>query len=122
MGVQGMTDQQINHAIAEACGWTPLNNSGVSHNHKLRGWPPKPPGAKWNVCGYLPDYCNDLNAMHEAEQSLSDWQWKQYAEILYDSVYYGFKGTVSRRAYSATARQRAESFLKAIGKWKEAAE
>lgn len=106
-----MTDQEINYAIAEACGW----------RKEDRVWMWTRDGIDC-TCPDLWDWVNDLNAMHEAEQSLTDWQWKRYAEILYDSVYYGSKGMIYRRAYSATARQRAEAFLRTIGKWKEAAE
>lgn len=106
-----MTDAEINVAIAETCGWRKEDEVWMWTRDGIDC-----------TCPDLWDWANDLNAMHEAEQSLSDWQWAQYAGILYDSVYYGSKGTVARRAYSATARQRAEAFLKATEKWKEAAE
>lgn len=116
-----MTDQEINIAIAEACGWkredviNPLGGASVE---------------LW-TCGTqrvvtseaLPEYCNDLNAMHRAEvhleneMAICDQYWKQLAEQTMaddDEL-----ATVTRYRYigNATAHQRAEAFLRAIGKW-----
>ena len=59
------------------------------------------------------DYCNCLNAMHEAEEVLmDDWQkQKSYLEWL------GWDD--ERRIWHSTARQRAEAFLRTLGKWEE---
>jgi hypothetical protein len=70
----------------------------------------------------MPDYINDLNAMHEAEKVLqictsggSDCQWQRYWSALDE----GPAGCVGRKQLlHATARQRAEAFLRTIGKWK----
>jgi hypothetical protein len=69
----------------------------------------------------IPNYCTDLNAMHEAEKVLvykpesiigrstrSEYE-KHIAAICGDF----------RWGLSATARQRAEAFLRTIGKWEE---
>jgi hypothetical protein len=94
-------------AIAEACGW----KTGY---RDPEAWHP------------LPDYLNDLNAMHEAEQVLTpkyqpakgESQWGEYLGWL------GFCGeNKTREVYecvTATASQRAEAFLRTIGKWEEA--
>ena len=89
-----MTDKQINAAIAGACGWV---------------IPPNPP------TGYFPNYCNDLNAMHEAEiwfiNNLMPQDWESYRnKLLWTRGYYDVH---------AKARQRAEAFLRALGKWEE---
>jgi hypothetical protein len=62
---------------------------------------------------HLPDYLNDLNAMHEAENQLdtstdqnTTGSYAAYAECL------AWDG-----GYSATAAQRAEAFLRTINKW-----
>jgi hypothetical protein len=106
-----MTDKQINIAIAEACGW--------SKDDIERGY---------TLCQFsenIPDYCNDLNAMHEAEATLNYEQAEQHEDELYDICYkenfhkeypLPFRFAVAH----ATAQQRAEAFLKTIGKWKEA--
>jgi hypothetical protein len=66
------------------------------------------------------DYCNDLNAMHEAEKwmisNLRLLDFWQFAEELKRIV----PANLGDDSYiHATARQRAEAFLKAIGKWEE---
>lgn len=103
-----MTDQQINMAIAEACGWPEIHDSGVWHHHKLWGYQ------------YVLDYCNDLNAMHNAEKTIFPYYATLYANKL---------AKVTKADYSddteyfcATARQRAEAFLMALGKWKPTTE
>jgi hypothetical protein len=64
----------------------------------------------------LPDYLNDLNAMHEAEKILTDPQHRRYRQLLRGVV--GDHLCVTCRAHvSATAAQRAEAFLRTIEKW-----
>ncbi len=66
-----------------------------------------------------PDYTSDLNAMHEAEKTLStDEQIEMYLENLTD-VSGGDtpKGKASFTAYFATASQRAEAFMRTLGLW-----
>jgi len=89
-----MTNEQINIAIAEACGW--------AH-------PSVQPYA-------FPDYCNDLNAMHEAEMVIKKDSnlWKCYESFLARIV----SGDCGM--FHITANQRAEAFLKAFGKWEGA--
>lgn len=58
---------------------------------------------------YLPDYLNDLNAIHEAEKLIMDESSIIYVEYL---------GQISC-PWHATAAQRAEALLKTIGKWEE---
>jgi hypothetical protein len=67
----------------------------------------------------LPDYLNDLNAMHEAEKTLTDEQYEKYRQAV---VRINFDSTSPVRVMcpiTATAAQRAEAFLKTIGKWQE---
>lgn len=95
-----MTDEQINEKIAEACGWRLLANNRWT----------QPDG----FYGDVPNYCNDLNAMHEAEGELFsklDWIACEYENLLQ-------KITVSW-AWYATARQRAEAFLRTLNLWEE---
>lgn len=64
--------------------------------------------------GVLPDYLNDLNAMHDAEKALglSYDRWTRELRAICER---------DRRCIeSATASQRAEAFLRTIGKWEEA--
>jgi hypothetical protein len=93
-----MTNKQINIAIAEACGW---DSDDVARGYTL-----------CQFSEIVPDYCNDLNAMHEAERTMGDPQlWVEYQSYLSDAMEH--VGWI----YHAPARLRAEAFLKTIGKW-----
>lgn len=104
-----MTDTEINIAIAEACGIVDVDQWGPLYK-TASGW-----------VRDCPDYANDLNAMHEVEEMLTEDQRKNYWIELYEFA--------PRRVFSThkdnwqmirpTARQRAEAFLRTIGKWEE---
>ena len=68
----------------------------------------------------MSDYCNDLNAMHDAMIALPASQRLNYLAELHrmneNSVWEDFL------AHNATARQRAIAFLKTLGLWREAKE
>jgi hypothetical protein len=98
-------------AIAEECGWT-LNGSSENNTH-----PYVSPSN--GIKKHLPDYCNDLNAMHEAEKVLliNPPIQHEYADCL--RVTLGGSGRTQFDIYHSTAAQRAEAFLKIIGKWEE---
>jgi len=102
-------------AIAEVCGWKwERLCTGELHG--------KPVGEQ-GPFREVPDYLNDLNAMHEAEKVLTDEQDLEYSEALEQVVGARFgcnNAEDMRRLRSATAAQRAEAFLRAIGKWEEA--
>lgn len=100
-----MTDKQINAAIAEACGWTNIRVCSCSED-VLHG---KSPSGNY---GHIPDYCADLNDMHKAEETLSENDRHMTGFLL---AHYTELGTFWR----ATARQRAEAFLRTLGKWEE---
>ena len=105
-----MTNEQINIAIAEACGWT--------HYH-LDLWVPSqqtgdPDDFSELQCTGLPDYCNNLNAMHEAERVLNAYQRHKYTLLLRgDCASVDSMWEVAHKP----AIQRAEAFLRTIGKW-----
>ena len=96
-----MTDQQINQAIAEACGITGKDKYGPLYK--------TPDG--WVVD--CPQFSTDLNAMHEAETVLRDKELLfEYGMHISNSHHYEY-------LLRATARQRAEAFLRTLGKWEE---
>ena len=99
-----MTKEQINIAIAEACGWKYVNNE--THAPDGSFW--------WSKELEIPDYCNDLNAMHEAEKILNDESHADYACELVKTIRRNGEWFES---VSATAAQRAEAFLRTINKW-----
>lgn len=104
-----MTENEINNAIARQCGWVPevptpwmaeLNKSFYTRGSETRmGCPP---------------YARDLNAMHEAEKLLTETQLREYDKWLESRR---FAIALETYAWHAAAAQRAEAFLRAIGKW-----
>lgn len=107
-------------AIAEACGW-----KWKPELFGLIQGPEHLSGAR-NV----PDYPNDLNAMHEAEKVLTEKQWDSYINWeLRCTVAAAQDRTIKcsvrpmpdevRGLVHATAAQRAEAFLKATGRWED---
>ena len=99
-----MTDEQINQRIAEACGWKEVRVNGNTGVYK--GFDN---GAELRPD--ISDYCNDLNAMHEAEKGLEAKTSMMFGGWLL-AVCKGKNAT-----WHATARQRAEAFLRTLGKW-----
>ena len=92
-----MTPEAQRIAIAEACGWKP---NPFERDMRGQVFPQSPP-----------DYLRDLNAMHEAEKAMSVNDRNRYIDTL---------GTTYHDSWefcTATAAQRAEAFLKTIGKW-----
>lgn len=63
------------------------------------------------TCPELWDWCNDLNAMHIAEEHLKAHQLWAMARLI--------EVNTERYCFRATARQRAEAFLRVVGKWEE---
>lgn len=107
--------QQI--AIAEACGFTETE----PWLDGRRCFERSDSNAGWELDS-IPDYLNDLNAMHEAEKVLTDEQDLEYSEALEQVVGARFgcnNAEDMRRLRSATAAQRAEAFLRTLGKWKD---
>jgi hypothetical protein len=90
-----MTDEQINAAIDKIMG-----KSGCQRGGGI----------------FEQDWCNDLNAMYEAEKSLNSGDiFEAYYLALYETT------RSTRWPVCATARQRAEAFLRTLGKWEEEA-
>jgi hypothetical protein len=103
-----MNEQAQRIAIATACGWVIEKVCDGS----LIGKPKNEQGPMDD----LPDYLNDLNAMHEAEKMLSRPQWESYLFELHKLIGHNH---IEHYAVSATAAHRAEAFLRTIGKWEE---
>lgn len=105
-----MTDKQINAAIAEACGWTELQNTTDGCY-----------GLKSSTREYIriPDYCNDLNAMAQAEKTLTNVSdAMEYSYLLEDMENMIEDWVPYRTLWSLSPRQRAEAFLRTLGLWK----
>lgn len=102
----------INNTIAEACGW-----KNIGYHGQEQGWLGDSPDGHWQYS--VPDYVNDLNAMHEAEKTIPLTRIKTYREHL--ETICTHREFSSRNikvgpvtAISATAAQRAEAFLKTM--------
>jgi hypothetical protein len=106
-----MTDRKLNIIIARACGW----KSKEETNGEPWLWQRTRKDKTIESILEPPDYCNDLNAMHEAEKVLnSDDIFETYYLALYETT------QSTRWPVCATARQRAEAFLRTLNKWEEA--
>lgn len=128
-----MTAEQQNIAIAEACGWVdcefhkpePSDYTEPQPKPFARGR--KRPKDLWQE---IPNYVADLNAMHEVARTL-DAPHRALFECLLVEIVTKKEFNMSTQPIStmhyvdalsaihATAAQRAETFLKTIGKWKE---
>jgi hypothetical protein len=96
-----MTDEQINAAIAEALGCAEINVQRRSDINPT-------------------NFSADLNAMHEAEKALKNvTQQIDYTNYLYDMECENQERTGRWMPYSISSRQRAEAFLRTLGKWGE---
>lgn len=119
--------QGVNRDVPQ---WSPSYNSSEEaqevSNEEARRW-----GTRcWPVESFIdqyraPDYLNDLNAMHEAEKVLDDGVlWKGYLNRLWDVVcpqfeqMSGLNAAIGLLLVHATAKQRAEAFLKTLNLWK----
>ena len=116
-----MTPEQQRIAIAEACGW-----KLVEDNPDYEPYWEDPKGnmiAKVGSQNRLPDYLNDLNAMHEAEKLFygNPNLPKKYTQQIKNAIRREAGVTKAQMDFdmciTATAAQRAEAFLRTIGKW-----
>ncbi|MES2366982.1 MAG: hypothetical protein V4563_13995 [Pseudomonadota bacterium] len=120
-----MTPEKQRILIAEACGWKKMNGIEVWH-HAEKGKNAIPSGGilhkkriemklQTGTDFILPDYIEDLNMIHEAVMSMKESPglfWTDYNLALLKIC-----GGYSWEATNATAAQRAEAFLRTIGKW-----
>jgi hypothetical protein len=123
-----MKPEEQRIAIAEACGYKWVENVRVRSNSQSGAWcsadgwyNPKTKEISDDMCD-LPNYLNDLNAMREAENKLSKDHRKQLVYVLLRVVIadldrYTPEIDKFRVLYFATAAQRAEAFIRTIGKW-----
>jgi hypothetical protein len=97
-----MTPQEINRRIFEECGWKPME--GIN-----KGWT----NDKGIYRSFPHNYHGDLNAMHDAVNY-------GIANGLFESsVYRTYLAELEHDYWNATAAQRAEVFLRALGKWED---
>lgn len=110
-----MKDEQINIAIAEKCGYNDVKQRIAEGTIKVITGFKEP----WQD-EEIPDYCNDLNAMHEAWETLTlvkkrQFETELYRVIICDGDYN--RNDDAMKITNASARQRAEAFLQTLGLW-----
>ena len=138
-----MKPEQQRIALAEACGWSFIREGqSIERNHHIgcvtwvaistdgrkyeyrKGYQEIEYLTKEDACNdRTPDYLNDLNAMHEAEKVIygNPNLPKKYTQQIKNAIRREAGVTKAQMDFdmciTATARQRAEAFLKTIGKW-----
>lgn len=125
-----MSDEEMIVAIAESQGCKNVHRWSWKYRASC------PPD--YNGSDDLPDYLNDLNAINNVIKTIPETMrdafhdnlhvicmnvgrqfergWFERMEISEDI---GFCSTTCFHALTATAKQRAEAYLRAIGRWKE---
>ncbi len=124
-----MTEDEKRIAIAVACGWRITENPyGLMWNDKIKKASLLPGGeaSKERLRTHgtdgvtIPDYLNDLNAMHEAEKMLRLNQfhyvayWRKLFKVVTGKDWEGNIGSFGFELAHATASERADAFLKVI--------
>lgn len=114
-----MTNDELDKAIAEHLGWRlmKVSVSGLDDACWL------PPGALQDAsvfehCEKMPPrYSADLNAMHEAVASLTELELSRYADEVCDLAYNGHHDADIQKILKMGAKELAECYVMAIGKW-----
>lgn len=108
-----MTEQELNKAIAEKCGYSDLRGQGET----LVAW--KNPKSPYPVC--IPSYTTDLNACHAAEATLGGGeQFGKYQLVLMEVLEaHAKRDGADYWIFHATAPQRANALARTWGIWKE---
>lgn len=107
-GGWAVSDKEMRVAIAEACGYKPCEQSAPPYGEFYEKILWQKDGAALTRFIDLPDYLSDLNAMHEAEMTLSTEQLAEM-DVILDKQERGYI-----TAHHATARQRAIAFCRLL--------
>jgi hypothetical protein len=98
-------------AIAEACGWIKFWEPGDEEQIGKWKWHRGNSNVSWRN---LPDYLNDLNAMHEAEGTLDSATlhnaYLPELQRITDDI-------CMETHWRASAKDRAKAFLRTLGRW-----
>lgn len=133
-----MNPKEKNIKIAEACGWKKIEPITIEYMYRAGAMTSGT--ATWeNEKGepmleeWIPDFCNDLNAMHKAERSLKIEGEGKYGDLLSQMIRekenlrwgdkptkkFPFNGWGYFSLAHLTASQKADAFLKTIGLYEE---
>jgi hypothetical protein len=106
--IQKLDNDQLRSIVAHICGFMNIKKLRTCSAHDGLVGRLLCPDMKTRTV-HVPDYCNDLNAMHEAEKQMSTGEHSFYLRTL--------AGITTNNpddlgiAVFATARQRAEAFV-----------
>jgi len=106
-----MTQEEKRIKLAKAAGWTKVHQS----------WTGQKKACIPNDSQILPlpDYFNDLNAVHELEKVLTEEQCRAYCDFTYDIACRLQKETGKWNWISLPAAQRAEALGLTLNLWKQ---
>ncbi len=107
-----MTPGEINRAIAEHVGWT----EGFVDGSTPCWFSPDP----CHIHRDPPPYSSSLDALHEALQSLSEVELFRYADEVCDLTCDSNHDTDIQTMLMLSAKELAECYVRAIGKWRDA--
>lgn len=97
--VKAMSDKELRIKVAELTKWVKwwMDNKNAWTDEYLK---------ERYMLMDMPDYVNDLNAMHEAAKSIPENKLHLYCDLLLELSGENYGG-----AFEATARQKAEAFV-----------
>lgn len=115
-----MTKDEMRIAIAEACGW---KYTRIEADGESLGWVSPEGGCLQDAPDCFPNYPEDLNAMREAESTLSHDQWRIFLGFLIGKKVIPKLASMEdfHRAWNVTAAQRAEAMCRTLWpeRWKK---
>lgn len=128
MNTDPRADTELNRIIAEWCGWKLIPSRDIYISGQLHAVPEEWESPNGDYHDELPNYCRDLNAVHEAELRLDDKLSRRFDGHLlrllgFDKFIVMFNDDGSsteefaemcRLLRRATARQRAEALVRVI--------
>ena len=106
--IKKLSDDALTERVAELCGgvWKPCEcGKAECPKHARWHWPD---GTITNGC---PDYATDLNAMHDAEWTLDDPEYRKYVRVNLPLTLKRDGPLFEVKMVSADARHRAEAFV-----------
>lgn len=113
-------------AIAKACGWKLADENEIKERAGTAAWLLEK-GPWWRnakektiaTIETLPDYCNDLNAMHEAEKHVGMQEYPLREHYCLNLMAVKNNQVSPFPIWMTSAAQRAEAFLKTLNLWED---
>lgn len=112
-----MSKEQQRMAIAEVCGWKAVRAPrSIAVGTEMSVLDARRKAKEFWHESMVPDYFNDLNAMAEAERTLTEDQHDSFRDHLLGICLRDWKAgkCITPHPISATAAQRSEAFLRVV--------